>query len=70
MSQYWNDEADDAVHIDYRYSFDAVSDPTALRSIDSDDDDDDDDDDASFDEARRSFEDALGRALPFYDSNG
>jgi hypothetical protein len=70
VSQYWNDEAEDAVHIDYRYSFDVVSDPALLRACSDDDEDEDEEGGGAFDQAKTDFEDALLRALPYFDANG
>ena len=62
VSQYWNDEADDAVHAELRYAFDVVTDPAALTRPDPYDDREHDD--------RMSFDDEFSGLLPDLDSNG
>lgn len=62
VSQYWNDEADDAVHAELRYAFDVVTDPAALTRPEPYDDREHDD--------RMSFDDEFVDLMPNFDSNG
>ena len=73
VAQYWNDEADDAVHGQYQYSFDVEHDPKRLHDPERFQDDyeaagEDDVDEQSAE--RYSFDSVFLSVLPSFNSNG
>lgn len=68
VAQYWNDEADDAVHGDVRYGFDVDVDGASLRDTWYSDDDHNADGGAD-DDARQAFNAAFRDASPHFNSN-